>query len=112
MKKLILLAITLSLLLTSCSVVSEQDSHVKYGISWEQYVTQDKKDTLNVPYGFYSEYTEYTDGWCYDLTSFVYPDWTNNMIDDFIFSSTKDFESKYKNVLNSNYKQIWEHIGF
>ena len=111
MKKLILLIATLGLLLTSCSIVSEQDSHVKYGISWEQYVTQDK-DTLNVPFGFYSEYTEYTDGWCYDLTSAVYPDWTDDMIDDFIFSSTKDFESKYENILSSNYKQLWEHIGF
>ena len=112
MKKLILLAIISGLLLTSCSVISEQDSHVKYGISWEQYVTQDKKDTLNVPYGFYSEYTEYTDGWCYDLVSSVYSDWTNDMIDNFIFGSTKEFENKYRNILSSNYKLIWEHIGF
>ena len=111
MKKLILLSIILTLLLTSCSVISEQDSHVKYGIFWEQYITQDK-DTLNVPYGFYSEYTEYADNWCHDLTSSVYSDWTNNMINDFIFSSTKDFESKYKDILPSNYKQLWEHIGF
>ena len=111
MKKLILLIATLGLLLTSCSIVSEKDSNVKYGISWEQYITQDK-DTLNVPYDFYSEYTEYTDGWCYDLTSAVYPDWTDDMVNDFIFSSTKDFESKYENILSSNYKQLWEHIGF
>ena len=111
MKKLISLAIILTLLLTSCSVISEQDSHVKYGIFWEQYITQDK-DTLNVPFGFYSEYTEYTDGWCYDLTSSVYSDWTNSMIDDFIFTSKENFESKYKDILPSNYKQLWEHIGF
>ena len=111
MKKLILLIATLGLLLTSCSVISEQNCHVKYGISWEQYITQDK-DTLNVPFGFYSEYTEYTDGWCYDLTSAVYPEWTNDMINDFIFSSTKDFESKYENILSSNYKLIWKYIGF
>ena len=112
MKKLILLTIILTLLLTSCSVISEQNSHVKYGISWEQYVTKDKKDTLNVPYGFYSEYTEYTDGWCYDLVSSIYPDWTNDMIDNFIFGSTEEFENKYRNILPSNYKLIWEHIGF
>ena len=111
MKKLISLAIILTLLLTSCSVISERDSHVKYGVSWEQYVTQ-YKDTLNVPYGFYSEYTEYSDGWCYDLTSSIYPDWTNDMIEYFIFRSTEEFENKYENVLNSNYKQVWEHIGF
>ena len=111
MKKLILLTIILTLLLTSCSIISEQDYHVKYGIYWEQYITQDK-DTLNVPYGFYSKYTEYSDGWCYDLISSVYPDWTNDMIDDFIFGSKEDFESKYKNILSSNYKQLWEHIGF
>ena len=110
MKKLILSAIILTLLLTSCSIVSEQDSHIKYGISWEQYVTQDK-DTLNVPFGFYSEYTEYTDGWCYDLTSSVYPDWTDDMINDFIFWSTEEFENKYKDTLSLNYKLIWEHIG-
>ena len=111
MKKLILLIATLGLLLTSCSIVSEQDSHVKYGISWEQYVTQDK-DTLNVPFGFYSEYTEYTDGWCYDLTSAVYNDWTDSMIDDFIFTSKENFESKYKDILPPNYRLIWKHIGF
>ena len=111
MKKLILSIIILTLLLTSCSVISEQDSHVKYGIFWEQYVTQDK-DTLNVPYDFYSEYTEYSDGWCNDLTSSVYPDWTDDMIDHFTFWSTEEFEKKYKDVLNSNYKQVWEHIGF